>query len=111
MKHMAKNIGIDVKPPQTECNDKHCPFHGDLRVRGRIYEGVVVSDSMRQSVVIRRDYLYYVKKYHRYERRNGKITAHNPPCIKAKKGDFVRAIETRPLSKTVSFVVVEVLKS
>jgi len=43
----------------------------------------------------------------RYERRRGHIPSHNPPCIDAKEGDRVRIAECRPISKTVSFVVVE----
>ncbi|RLI38599.1 30S ribosomal protein S17, partial [Candidatus Bathyarchaeota archaeon] len=34
----------DIKPPEgPPCDDKNCPFHGTLRIRGKILEGVVVS--------------------------------------------------------------------
>ena len=102
-----RNIGIPVKPPKPECNDKDCPFHGTLPVRKRTFNGVVVSNGMRGAVVIRRDYHRYVSKYKRYERRHSSIPAHNPPCINAKKGDRVKITECRPLSKSVSFVVIE----
>ncbi|RLG98782.1 30S ribosomal protein S17 [Candidatus Bathyarchaeota archaeon] len=97
--------------PERSCNDKNCPFHGQLSVRGRILEGVVVSDKMEKTVIVRRDYLKYVPKFKRYERRRSRIPAHNPPCINAKEGDRVRIAECRPISKTVSFVVVEILES
>jgi len=106
---MARDIGLGVTPPKTECNDPNCPFHGSLPVRGRIFEGIVVSDKMNRSVVVRRDYLWYVKKYMRYEKRKSLIHAHNPPCINAKIGDRVKIAECRPLSKTISFVVIEKL--
>ncbi len=107
---MPKNVGIPgVEPPQKECNDKKCPFHGDIRVRGVLLTGVVVSDKMKNTVVVRHDYLYYDKKYKRYEKRRTHIHAHNPPCINAKVGDIVLIGETRPLAKTVSFVVLKVL--
>jgi small subunit ribosomal protein S17 len=96
-----------LKKPKRSCEDKNCPFHGELAVRGRILEGDVVSAKMEKTVVVRRDYLYYVPKYKRYERRHGHVSAHNPPCLEAKDGDRVRIAECRPLSKTVSFVVVE----
>jgi len=106
----VKNIGVPgVEPPTTECEDPRCPFHGRLPVRGRIFTGKVVSDKMRRTVVIRRDYLQYVKKYRRYERAHGKISAHNPPCLNVKEGDMVLAAECRPLAKTVSFVVIQKL--
>ena len=104
---MKRSIGIDISPPKTKCEDELCPFHGTLPVRGRVFEGIVVSGKMADTVVVRKEYLYYVKKYMRYERRGKHLHAHNPPCISAKEGDTVRIAECRPLSKTVSFVVVE----
>lgn len=104
---MARNIGLEVKPPERECTDKNCPFHGILPLRGQVLEGVVVSDKMNKTVVVQQEYLKYISKYERYERRRSKIHAHNPPCINAKKGDFVKIAECRPLSKTKAFVVVE----
>jgi small subunit ribosomal protein S17 len=95
------------KPPKKSCNDKSCPFHGELSVRGRILEGSVVSAKMDKTVVVRRDYLHYVPKYKRYERRHGHVPAHSPPCLEVKEGDRVKIAECHPLSKTVSFVVVE----
>jgi small subunit ribosomal protein S17 len=106
---LARNIGLDVTPPKVECNDPYCPFHGSLPVRGRIFEGIVVSDKMNRAVVVRRDYLWYVKKYMRYEKRKSLLHAHNPPCINAKIGDRVKIAECRPISKTISFVVIEKL--
>lgn len=102
-----KNIGLDVAPPQIECDDQFCPYHGDLAVRGRILDGTVVSDKMAKTVIIRRDYNKYVPKYRRFERRHSRIAAHSPPCIGAMAGDKVRIMECRPLSKSVSFVVIE----
>ncbi|MFQ6074896.1 MAG: 30S ribosomal protein S17 [Candidatus Bathyarchaeia archaeon] len=102
-----RNIGIPVSPPKRSCEDSNCPFHGTLPVRGRVIEGVVISDRMKGTVTVRRDYHYYVPKYMRYERRHSHISAHNPPCIDAGEGDKVKIAECRPLSKSVAFVVVE----
>ncbi len=107
---MARNIGLNVSIPEKECDDVNCPFHGILPVRGQVITGKVVSDKMQGSVVVARDYLHYVKKYKRYEKRSSKLHAHNPPCIGAKVGDSVKIAECRPLSKTKTFVVVEVAK-
>ncbi len=106
---MAKNIGLDVKPPNAECTDVFCPFHGTLPVRGQVITGNVVSDRMEGSVVVGREYLHYIKKFNRYEKRRSSIHAHNPPCINARVGDRVKIAECRPISKTKHFVVVEVL--
>ncbi len=104
-----KNIGIDwVKPPKDTCNDPKCPWHGHTKIRGKILKGTVVSTRPNKTAIVRIDYLHYVPKYERYERRRSKIAAHNPECVKAKEGDVVIVGETRPLSKTKHFVVLEV---
>ncbi len=93
--------------PEEKCEDKNCPFHGSLSVRGRTMEGEVVSDKMSGSVVVARQYARKVPKYERLERRTLKVHAHNPPCIGAKAGDRVKIMECRRLSKTKTFVVVQ----
>ena len=98
---------ISLKKPKKTCNDANCPFHGALAVRGRVLEGIVVSAKMDKTVVVRRDYSNYVSTFKRYERRRSHTPAHNPPCIGAKEGDLVKIAECRPVSKTVSFVVVQ----
>jgi small subunit ribosomal protein S17 len=103
----SRNIGVNVKAPEESCDDKNCPFHGTLPVRGQIITGVVSSVKMHDSILVSRDYMHYVPKYERYERRTSKYAAHCPPCIKLKSGDRVRIAECRPLSKTVSFVTIE----
>jgi small subunit ribosomal protein S17 len=100
-------MALTFKKPKKTCNDRNCPFHGNLPIRGRKLEGVVVSAKMDKTVIVRHDYLKYVPKFMRYERRRSRIPSHNPPCIDAKEGDRVVIAECRPISKTVSFVVVE----
>jgi small subunit ribosomal protein S17 len=102
-----KNIGLDVHVPAEKCDDKYCPFHGKLPVRGILIDGTVSSDKMMKSVVVKRKYFKYNEKFERYEKRTRKYLAHNPPCINAKVGDKVKLAECRPLSKTISFVVIE----
>jgi small subunit ribosomal protein S17 len=112
VKPMIRNIGLDVKLPKSICEDHLCPFHGNhpLRIRGRIFIGVVQNNKMNNTVIVRRDYLIYSRKYERYARSRSTIPAHNPPCIDAKIGDKVKIAECRPVSKTVSFVVIEKLE-
>lgn len=104
---MAK-IGIKgIEEPKEKCSDSHCPFHSNLKVRGRIFNGVVVKDKMAKTVVVRWDRLRYIRKYERYMKSSTKISAHNSPCINAKVGDRVWVMETRPISKTKKFVVIK----
>lgn len=101
---------ISFKKPEQDCSEPDCPFHGNLKVRGRVFEGTVVSTRMQRSVVVRLEYTRYNRKYERYSRMSSKITAHSTPCLPVKVGDLVRIAECRPLSKTKSFVVVELVK-
>lgn len=105
-KTAKKSIGLDIEPPKKECEDKNCAWHGQLPVRGKVFQGVVTSDKAHSTVTVEFGYHSFVPKYERYERRKSRIPAHNPSCIQAKKGDRVIIAECRPISKTKSFVVV-----
>jgi small subunit ribosomal protein S17 len=101
------SAGLTVSPPKRSCDDPRCPFHGHLKVRGKILTGRVVSLSDKQTVVLQREYLQKLTKFSRYERRRSKLHAHLPPCIEAKEGDTASVAECRPIAKTISFVVVQ----
>lgn len=103
----ARDIGLDVRAPKQRCEDQHCPFHGRLSIRGQVLEGTVVSTSMQRTAVVERILLTRVPKFERYEKRRRRYLAHSPPCIGVAVGHRVRIAETRPLSKLVSFCIVE----
>ena len=109
-KSKARDIGIEAKPPANACNDPNCCWHGELPVRGKIIEGVVVSARAQKTAIIERHFQQYLTKYERFERRHSRIPAYNPECIAAKEGDTVRIAECRPLSKTKAFIVIEKVK-
>ncbi len=108
---MKRSIGIEVKKPDKVCNDDKCPFHGSLSLRGRLFNGIIVSNKAKKMVVIEREYSHLITKYKRYERRKSKIHAYLPECINANVGDKAIAAECRPLNKSTSFVVIEVSKN
>jgi small subunit ribosomal protein S17 len=99
--------GLEVPMPKKECQDERCPFHGALKVRGRLLTGKAVSTAGKGFVVVQMEYLHRVAKYNRGERRRSRLSAHIPPCIEVQDGDTVTIGECRPLSKSISFVVVE----
>ncbi|MFB6138603.1 MAG: 30S ribosomal protein S17 [Halobacteriaceae archaeon] len=100
-------LGLNVPEPETTCDDENCPFHGTLSVRGQTLEGEVASTDMEKTVVVEREYDVYVPKYDRYMARRSRVSAHAPPCVDLEVGDTVSIVETRPLSKTKSHVVVD----
>lgn len=106
---MVKNIGLTIVPPKRTCEDELCPFHGKLSIRGKSLVGTAVSCKAHKMIVVSREYPRPVQKYKRYERSSSKVHAFLPTCIDVQEGDEVRIAECRPLSKTISFVVVEVL--
>src|SRR5438105_15296202 len=69
--------------------------------------GIVASDKMEKTVVVRVDRLVKHQKYHRYVRRTSKFMAHDE--FGTGVGDKVRIAETRPLSARKRWRVVEVL--
>ncbi|KAF3489388.1 hypothetical protein F2Q69_00056478, partial [Brassica cretica] len=89
--------------------DKKCPFTGTVSVRGRILAGTCHSAKMQRTIIVRRNYLHFVKKYQRYEKRHSNIPAHVSPCFRVKEGDHVIIGQCRPLSKTVRFNVLKVI--
>jgi len=99
--------GLQVAAPKKSCEDDRCPFHGHLKVRGKLLSGRVVSTAGKSFVVVQMEYLHKVGKYSRGERRRSRMSAHLPSCIEAREGDRVTVGECRPISKTISFVVVE----
>lgn len=105
--HRARDIGLDVRAPKAACDDRHCPFHGRLSIRGQVLEGTVVSTSMQRTAVVERTLMHFVPKFERYEKRRRRYLAHAPPCLNVPVGHRVKFAETRPLSKVVSFCVVE----
>lgn len=104
---MNKNIGLEAQPPKAECSSSKCPWHGSLKIRGRIFRGVVSSSRAPQTAVVTWDYYRYLHKYERYERRKTSLIVHNPECISAEVGDTVMIGECRPLSKAKRFVIFE----
>jgi small subunit ribosomal protein S17 len=78
--------------------------------RGRRAEkvGIVASDKMTNTIVVRVDRLIKHPKYRRYVRRTSKFMAHDETG--ATIGDKVRIVETRPLSARKRWRVVEIVQ-
>ncbi|THG15427.1 hypothetical protein TEA_002918 [Camellia sinensis var. sinensis] len=90
--------------------DKKCPFTGNVSIRGRILAGTCHSAKMMRTIIVRRNYLHFVKKYQRHNPvRHSNIPAHISPCFRVKEGDHVTIGQCRPLSKTVRFNVLKVI--
>ena len=107
---MTRNIGLPVKEVKKKPveNENNNPFNGSLSIRGKIFEGIVINAKAKGTVVIERESLIEFSKFKRFGRSKNKIHAHVPSNLDIQEGDSVIAAECRPISKSVSFVVVEV---
>lgn len=70
--------------------------------------GIVASDKMEKTVVVRVDRLVKHTKYRRFVRRTSRFMAHDETG--AGVGDKVRIVETRPLSARKRWRVVEIIQ-
>ncbi len=79
------------------------------RGRRKVRTGVVVSDKMDKTVVVSISSSVRHSLYGKIVRRSTKLKAHDEQG-QAQTGDMVRIMETRPLSKTKRWRVVEVIE-
>src|SRR5580765_6201892 len=80
--------------------------------RGRRQErrGVVVSNAMDKTIIVKVDTIKSHPRYKKVVRRSAKFHAHDEQNS-ANIGDIVRIVETRPLSKTKHWKLVEVVEA
>jgi small subunit ribosomal protein S17 len=79
------------------------------RADRKLRTGIVVSDAMDKTVVVEVKRSKAHRLYGKQIRRGSKLHAHDE-ANEAKVGDTVRLMETRPLSKTKRWRVVEVVE-
>jgi len=87
------------------CNDKCCPIHGNMSLRGRSFRGTVIRKFPKR-IVIEFDRTIYIKKYERYAKRKTKLHARLPECMfnEINLGDYAEITECRPISKIIHFI-------
>ena len=73
------------------------------------FTGVVISDKMQKTVVVKSVHLTRHAKYSKTIKLYNKFKAHDEKGA-AKLGDTVIIVETRPLSKDKHFIVKQVIK-
>ncbi len=96
---------------EAKCGDKNCYVHGSIKVRGSRIEGRIVSDRGKRTVIVERNISSIMPKYNRISKKVSRVPAHNPQCINAKYGDIVRIGETRKISKTKAWTVLEIVSN
>lgn len=103
----------DQPQPEAPASDRDvagAPESQDTDRRARkVRQGYVVGDKMEKTVIVRVDRRTTHAKYHKTITMSKRYHAHDE-TNDVKVGDLVRIVETRPLSKTKRWRVVEVVE-
>jgi len=106
---MEENIEQGTAEGTTEPLSENAAAPGTPpRHRRQEKVGLVTSDKMQKTVVVRVERQVRHRKYKRYIRRRTKFMAHDE--VGAHVGDIVRIVETRPLSARKRWRVVEIVQ-
>ena len=107
---VAEPAMVAAEPAGAPSGETAAPVAVSSTRRGNRVQkvGIVSSDKMQKTVVVRVDRLVLHRRYRRYVRRTTKFHAHDD--LGSGVGDRVRIVETRPLSAQKRWRVVEILQ-
>ena len=63
----------------------------------------ISANKMKNTIVVRRDYLHYIKKYNRFEKRHKNIPVHCSPAFRVKEGDIITIGQCRYINNMTFF--------
>jgi small subunit ribosomal protein S17 len=95
--------------PADERQAQPAPVHAHAQGKRKVRQGVVVSDKAAKTIVVRIDVARRHRRYEKIVRSSSTLHAHDEDND-AREGDVVRVIESRPLSRTKRWRLVEVLE-
>jgi small subunit ribosomal protein S17 len=109
-----KRRGVERRKDRAAAKKKKTPGTGTPPAEkdanaAKIRQGIVVSDKGQKSITVRVDIVRRHPTYEKVIRRSRTLHAHDERN-EAGEGDVVRVIETRPMSKTKRWRLVEVLE-
>jgi small subunit ribosomal protein S17 len=85
------------------------PVHAPVEGRRRMRQGIVISDKAEKTITVRIDVARRHRRYEKIVRSSSTLHAHDENND-AHEGDTVRVIESRPLSRTKRWALVDVLE-
>jgi small subunit ribosomal protein S17 len=85
------------------------PVHASAEGRRKVRQGIVVSDKANKTITVRVDVARRHRRYEKIVRSSGTLHAHDEDND-ARIGDTVRVVESRPLSRTKRWRLVDVLQ-
>ena len=110
----AKRRGAERRKERAAAKAKKTPGTGTPAAErdanaAKVRQGIVVSDKGEKSITVRIDIARRHPTYEKVVRRSRTLHAHDERN-EAGEGDMVRVVETRPLSKTKRWRLVEVVE-
>lgn len=85
------------------------PVHAPVEGARKLRQGVVVSDKADKTITVRIDVARRHRRYEKIVRSSNTLHAHDENN-EANEGDVVRVVESRPLSRTKRWKLVDVLE-
>ena len=85
------------------------PVHAPVEGARKLRQGVVVSDKADKTITVRIDVARRHRRYEKIVRSSSTLHAHDENN-EAHEGDVVRVVESRPLSRTKRWKLVDVLE-
>jgi small subunit ribosomal protein S17 len=85
------------------------PVHAPVEGARKLRQGVVVSDKADKTITVRIDVARRHRRYEKIVRSSSTLHAHDE-SNEAHEGDVVRVVESRPLSRTKRWKLVDVLE-
>ncbi|KAK1152105.1 40S ribosomal protein S11 [Acipenser oxyrinchus oxyrinchus] len=81
----TRSVGLGFKTPREKASQIHCDTANQsspvLTLSLLFFlSGVVTKMKMQRTIVIRRDYLHYIRKYNRFEKRHKNMSVHLSPA-------------------------------
>jgi small subunit ribosomal protein S17 len=99
-------IGQGVAAPSSAAL---APVHAPVEGKRRVRQGIVVSDKAEKTITVRIDVARPHRRYEKIVRSSSTLHAHDENND-AHEGDVVRVIESRPLSRTKRWKLIDVLE-
>jgi small subunit ribosomal protein S17 len=113
VKRRARRLQERAKAAERRANaparEPLAPVHAPVEGARKVRQGMVVSDKADKTIVVRIDVARRHRRYEKIVRSSGTLHAHDENND-AHEGDVVRVEESRPLSRTKRWKLVDVLE-
>jgi small subunit ribosomal protein S17 len=113
VKRRARRLQERAKAAERRANaparEPLAPVHAPVEGARKVRQGVVVSDKADKTIVVRIDVARRHRRYEKIVRSSGTLHAHDENND-AHEGDVVRVEESRPLSRTKRWKLIDVLE-